>query len=314
MASDGSVYLVHGDEIGRMRPHVTALFTTFLTATSLAVSGIALTASFAAAQSLPLEPQRVAGNSITGAFEGWFKNADGSYSLLLGYYNRNQQQDVDIPIGPNNRIEPGGPDQGQPTHFIPGRNWGVFAVHVPADFGDKKVIWTIVANGHATSVPAYLHTDYEISPFKEISVGNTPPAVGSEENGPRAQGPVGGVIAERTVKVDTPLSLDVWTEDDAKWVSNSGAKPKVMPPPVILRLTKYRGPGDVTFGKERPEIQSVVRKDSKAAFNGKAATTAIFSEPGEYILHIGATDWSGEGGNGFQCCWTNAQVKVTVQR
>ena len=286
----------------------------FFRVLALAVSVLAVTASFAAAQSLPLEPPHVAGNGITAAFEGWFKNADGSYGLLFGYYNRNQQQEVDIPIGPNNRIEPGGPDQGQPTHFIPGRNWGVFAVHVPADFGTKKITWTVVANGHATSVPAYLHTDYEISPFQEISVGNRPPTVGFEENGPRAQGPNGGMMAERTVKVDTPLNLTVWTEDDAKWVTNTGAQPKVLPPPVILRFTKYRGPGEITFGKERPEVETVVRRDSKVPFNGRAATTAIFSEPGEYIVNIGATDYTGVGGSGFQCCWTNAQVKVTVQR
>ena len=75
----------------------------------------------AGAQSLPFEPAREAGNGVTGAFEGWFKNPDGTFSLLLGYYNRNQKQVVDLPIGPNNRIEPGGPDRGQPTHFLPGR-------------------------------------------------------------------------------------------------------------------------------------------------------------------------------------------------
>ncbi len=65
-----------------------------------------------------------AGASVTGAFEGWYKNADGTFSLLLGYYNRNRNQEVDLPVGPNNRIEPGGPDRGQPTHFLPGRGWG----------------------------------------------------------------------------------------------------------------------------------------------------------------------------------------------
>lgn len=41
------------------------------------------------------------------------------------------QQELDVPIGPNNRIEPGGPDMGQPTHFRPGRRTGVFVVAVP---------------------------------------------------------------------------------------------------------------------------------------------------------------------------------------
>src|SRR5689334_24125627 len=96
------------------------------------------------AQALPFEPQHEAGTSVTGAFEGWFKNPDGSFSLLLGYYNRNRKQEVDVPIGPNNRIEPGGPDRGQPTHFMPGRGWGLFVVTVPPDFGEKKITWTLV--------------------------------------------------------------------------------------------------------------------------------------------------------------------------
>src|SRR5690349_29044 len=74
---------------------------------------LALSGALLSAQSLPLEPAHESGTSVTGAFEGWFKNSDGSFSLLLGYYNRNQKQEVDVPIGPNNRIEPGGPDRGQ---------------------------------------------------------------------------------------------------------------------------------------------------------------------------------------------------------
>src|SRR6266852_4757481 len=113
-------------------------------------------------QSLPFEPLHESGASVTGAFEGWFKNADGTYSLLLGYYNRNQKQELDIPIGPNNRIEPGGPDQGQPVHFLVGRQWGMFAVKVPDGFGENKITWTIVANGKTTIIPASLKADYEI--------------------------------------------------------------------------------------------------------------------------------------------------------
>src|SRR5437870_12654874 len=98
-----------------------------------------ISAAFCAlhAQTLPLEPVHESGASVTGAFEGWFKNPDGSYSLLLGYYNRNQKQELDIPIGPDNRMEPGGPDRGQPTHFLPGRQWGLFVVQLPANFGEN---------------------------------------------------------------------------------------------------------------------------------------------------------------------------------
>ena len=106
---------------------------------------------------LPLsQPIRERGSSVTGAYEGWYRNKDGSVSLLVGYFNRNTKQELDIPVGPNNRIEPGGPDQGQPTHFLTSRQWGVFSVKVPADFGSKKLTWTLVANGQTNTVT--LHT------------------------------------------------------------------------------------------------------------------------------------------------------------
>ena len=91
------------------------------------------------AEDLPLAPSQNSGSSVTGAFEGWFPNPDGSFSLLVGYYNRNLKEAVDVPIGPDNDIEPGGPDQGQPTHFLPGRAWGMFTIKVPKDFGTNKV-------------------------------------------------------------------------------------------------------------------------------------------------------------------------------
>ena len=92
----------------------------------MALAGLAL----ASGTQLPMEPSHDTGQSITGAFEGWFANPDGTFSILLGYYNRNSKQELDIPTGPGNRIEPGGPDQGQPTHFLTGRQWGVFTVTV----------------------------------------------------------------------------------------------------------------------------------------------------------------------------------------
>jgi hypothetical protein len=272
-----------------------------------------ITTALAWGQSLPLEPTHESGSSITGAFEGWFQNPDGSYGLLLGYFNRNQRQELDIPIGPQNRIEPGGPDRGQPTHFLVGRQWGMFVIKVPRDFGDNKITWTLVANGQTTTIPASLKPDYEISPFQEAAVGNTPPVIRFDEHGPEAQGPR-PVTAERSVKVGTPLTLTVWASDDAKLTTSSGAPPRNLSAPVTLRWSKYRGPGTVTFGSDRPAVEKSERKDAGApAFSGKATTTATFSEPGLYVVHVTANDYSGDGGGGFQCCWTTSQVQVSVQ-
>ena len=82
-------------------------------ALALAAGAVALSAQ--QAPILPSEPPRGFGTSITGAYDGWFDNPDGSHTFLVGYLNRNRSLEVDVPIGPNNRIEPGGPDLGQPT-------------------------------------------------------------------------------------------------------------------------------------------------------------------------------------------------------
>ena len=103
-----------------------------------------------------MEPVHDSGQSVTPAFEGWFANPDGTFSILLGYFNRNAKEELEIPVGADNKIEPDGPDQGQPTHFLPRRQWGVFTVTVPKDFGAKKLIWTLTANGVTTSIQASL--------------------------------------------------------------------------------------------------------------------------------------------------------------
>jgi hypothetical protein len=183
---------------------------------------------------------------------------------------------------------------------------------VPADFGDKKLTWTIVANGQTMVIPADLKVDYEISPFEEAAVHNTPPVLSFDEHGPIVQGPQ-GLTVNRTAKVGVPLQLTIFPSDDAKLTTSSGAPPRNLGGPVVLTWSKYRGPGEVKFSKTKPDIEKIERKDIQAAFTGKSTTTVTFTQPGEYMLNVTANDYSGEGGGGFQCCWTTAKVKVTVQ-
>jgi hypothetical protein len=268
-------------------------------------------ATLVSGRQLPLEPSRESGQSITGAYEGWFGNPDGSYSLLFGYYNRNKKQELDIPIGPNNRIEPGGPDYGQPTHFLTGRQWGVFTVTAPKDFGTKKLIWTLVANGKTTVIPASLDPLWEVTPFIEAS-GNTPPFISFEEGALGVNGPRGRTVS-LTTTFPNPLTLTTWVSDDVKltYRPNQGG---LRYGPVTVNWSKFRGPGGVIFADKRPTLEKIESKVTPAhAFSGRATTTATFSEPGEYLLRVVANDASGEGGNGAQCCWSNVQVKVSVK-
>jgi hypothetical protein len=287
------------------------------------VAALALGARIVAQQPQPQrEVLRENGTTVTGAFEGWFTYPDGTHGMLLGYYNRNTKQELDIPIGPNNHIDPEGPDRGQPTHFLTGRQWGLFVVRVPKDFGKNKITWTIVANGQTTTIPASLHPDYEVSPFVssasavgEPEQGDTPPILRFQQNGPSVQGPL-VLKTDRTASVGTPLPLTIWVADDAKVFTNSGAIPPAMRnrPPVALRLTKYRGPGDVKFDKERPDVQKAPECHEKGmAFCGSATANVQFGAPGDYMVHVLAMDYSGEGGGGFQCCWSTGLVNVTVK-
>jgi hypothetical protein len=111
--------------------------------------------------------------------------------------------------------------------------------------------------------------------------------------------------------VGTPMQLDIWAADDAKYTSGTNAPMSSTRPPVTLNVSKYRGPGAVTISKAKPPVEKVAGGSSE--FNGKAGTSVTFSEPGEYLLHVIANDYSGDGGQGFGCCWTTTLVKVTVK-
>lgn len=264
-------------------------------------------------QELELAPQRGSGQGVTGAFEGWYPNQDGSFNLLVGYFNRNQDEETDVPIGPDNNIEPGGPDQGQPTHFLSRRQWGLFTITVPKDFGDKQLIWRITANGKTTAIPLGLYSLYRLEPLVDAT-GDTPPYIGFSDSGPFVNGPR-GQSESTTAKAGTPLPLTVWVADDAR-NAFPGRRTAANQPVVRVHWITFRGPGAVKFENSAPPVEKVELKSPppETPFNGKATTTVTFSEPGDYILNVQADDSTGGGPAARQCCWSNAKVKVSVVR
>jgi len=300
---------------------------------------------------LPLDPLRERGASITPAFEGWYPNPDGSFSLLLGYYNRNSKEPLDIPVGPNNRIEPGGPDMGQPTHFGTGRGWGVFSIAVPKDFGTKKLTWTIVANGFTNAITLHTQADYVVEPFEDAANKNTPPKLKFEPNGPSVSGAPTSVAAKYTATVGTPLALTVWASDEGPKINipetpaggrgrgrGRGTTPTTADaaaePPQGRSGARGAASGDAPQGRGRgaggfgnPPLAvtwSWMRGPAAPKFDnakpsidtndgGKATTNVTFSAPGDYLLRVEGNDSTGAGGGGFQCCWTTAHVAVAVK-
>ncbi len=270
-----------------------------LTAAAVATASTALFAG-----QLPLGPVARSGEGVTPVFEGWYINSDGTRTLSFGYFNRNSEEVVEIPLGPNNRFEAGDPDRGQPTRFGPRRHWGVFGVKVPADFGDRKLFWTIVIRGKTYSVPGHLDRGYYIDALEgEAGVQNTPPVIKFAPDGPGGSGPGGIYGPPRTVAVGDPLTLTVWAIDDAR--SESYWHRRSTGDTLDLTWHKHQGKGDVSFADA---TLSVDRADG-----GKATTTATFSAPGKYVLRVLANDVSGTFAAGHaQCCWTNSFVRVTV--
>jgi hypothetical protein len=106
--------------------------------------------------------------------------------------------------------------------------------------------------------------------------------------------------------------MSLWATDDARFASGTMALPRNPPPPVEFFLSKYRGPGEVTFDEARPTVDTLAGGGVNLPFRGKATTSVRFSEPGEYVLHLTANDYSGEGGSGEVCCWTTTLLRVSV--
>ena len=287
---------------------------------------------------LPAEPLGRAGEAIYPAFEGWGPLKDGSIVLLLGYYNRNSAQAFDIPVGAENRIEPGGPDFGQPTRFDPRQSHGIFAIKVPTDFGTKKLTWTLTVNGQTTSVSFWTNPPYWLDFYKNAATLNEPPVIRFSPDGPTLTGPPVGFAVTLAATVGRPLALKLWAtdvpelrpgaDDELADIRGRGrvvdpvaivgtqtfggvaqARGRVERPDVIVTWKVHRGPGAVTFGSS--PVQLFTKRDPKAVV--EASSTATFTTPGEYVLRAQVNDESGLDGGGDQCCWTTALVKVTVK-
>jgi hypothetical protein len=253
--------------------------------------------------------------SISPAYEGWERNDDGSFNLVFGYMNRNMDEHVHVPIGPDNILEPGDIDQGQPTYFLPRRNRYIFRIVVPYDFGEKEIVWTLTAHGKTEKAYGSLKPDYVIDDLlrmkdigglgvKEIERQNRAPEVHVEG------------AAERTVGLGQPLALTAVARDDGV----PEPKPAASRTPVNynawgLRVAwfVYRGPGNqVSFEPEQFKVYTDYRGNSPwtpgwapppVPADGQFPVTATFAAPGKYVLRAMAHD----GG-----LITNADVTVTV--
>ena len=250
------------------------------------------------------------GLNIAPVYEGWEQNADGSIDLIFGYFNRNWNERIDVPVGIANSIDPGGPDQGQPTHFLPRRNQFVFRVRAPKDFGNRELVWTLTSNGKTEKAYGTLKPDYVVNATVMAAnfgaggqTGTVPDLVGNV-------GPVLEVEGERTrrVKVGEPLVLTAVATDDGKPrvrpMQPFGGGLRTVPNSATgLRLVwlKYRGAGEVTFDPPQFSAWEDTRDGANSPWAAgwrppaippvnKWQVRATFKTPGEYVLQCIAHD------------------------
>ena len=279
-------------------------------------------------QAVGAEQSYSRGQNASPAFEGWEEDTDGSRYFLFGYFNRNWEEVLDVPVGPDNYFEPGEADQGQPTHFFPRRNRFVFRVPVPDDFRETdELVWTLTTKGKEEKAYATLRLDYFVDDLVKASEqgaigagtsdavmrGNTVPEL-------RVEGDT-----RRTVRVGEPLTLVAWASDDGipkpgkgggsfPRATNTGtfstARPEWTPPRQItvgssvgLRLSwyVYRGTGQVTFDPLQAKVWEDTRDGANSPWanrwvtpplppNGRWEVQATFDTPGTYVLRCLASD------------------------
>jgi len=246
-----------------------------------------------AATDLQAQIRYAAGQNVVPVFEGWERNADGSFNMVFGYMNRNYEEQVDIPVGPHNALDPGGVDQNQPTHFYTRRQQFVFKVKVPKDWGKKDLVWTLTSRGKTEKAYGTLLPFWEIDSGTYQQNRGGPGELGEEDAAPTAK--LEGT-AQRTIGVDSPLALDAYVIDDghpSNRPSQSGSNPRVEGPlsQAVVKLDRGMRLG-VVWVVYRGDARAVTFAPMKAAVGdgGKASTTVRFSAPGTYVLRGYADD------------------------
>jgi hypothetical protein len=255
------------------------------------------------------------GQNIAPAYEGWEQNADGSRNILFGYMNRNWDEEIDMPVGPENNIEPGGPDQGQPTHFYPRRNRFIFRIRVPKDF-QKELVWTLAVHGKTERAYATLGTDFFLDNVSKMA------EIGISSRGPEIRADIPPVLdisgaKTRTAKVGEPLTLVVHVTDDGvpkhdrvrrSDVTRANRYEPPRAPGGVATATGlrfswfvYRAVGKVTFSPAQVKTWEDTRDGTNSPWaphwlpppppaDGNWTVQATFDEPGTYVLRALAHD------------------------
>jgi len=243
-----------------------------------------------------------AGQDVVPVYEGWLRNSNGTFTVVFGYFNRNWKEELVIPAGADNKLEPGPADRGQPTYFLPRRQSWVFRVEVPADWGNKELVWTLTAHGRSEKAYATLTPEEELTERIIMTRGNLNPGDDDPNKPPGIR-----VDSIPVATAGRPVSLTAKVVDDGlpkpriapqarpAGIPTAQSNRPTAPGPRGLTVTwfEYRGPARVIFEPVGP-IPVV---------EGQVSTIARFADAGTYILRATANDGA---------LSTTADIVVTV--
>jgi len=229
------------------------------------------------------------GQDVSPTYEGWQSNPDGSYTLYFGYYNRNTEEELFVPVGPDNNFDSGNNgDQGQPTHFYPGRRWFVFKVVVPKDWPqDKRVVWTLTTNGRTNLAKGWLQPEWEVDQPLITKNAVTDRSIGIWETEDESENkpPVVTGSSAQTVTLPATATVSVTATDDGVPKPKPGGRGRGgRTQGVQIRWLLYRGPAKVQFD---PEVSPGVY-----GAPAKSETKVTFSAAGMYRLRALVCDGS----------------------
>jgi len=267
----------------------------------------------------PLASRKASGDLIGPMFNGWIKNADDSVTMVFGFVNRNREEIVDIPLGPNNFIEPAMFDGAQPTHFPvykrPGfigiQERGVFAVTVPAEMADTEVVWTLKHEGFNYSIPGRAtSTAYEMS-AGEQALGSLNPTIRFDMDGEVSIDREGFYAETMTASVGKPMTLTAYAQDRGNRIDYEELDQLIFP--LGTEWILHQGPAMPEFSSEKISGRERAKSGEGMSDWTTVQTEATFWEPGEYIIRLRVDNFEAPDSKfDNQCCWSNAYVPVTV--
>lgn len=267
----------------------------------------------------PLASRKASGDLIGPMFNGWIKNADNSVTMVFGFVNRNREEIVDIPLGPNNFIEPPMFDGAQPTHFpvysrrgfVGIQERGVFAVTVPPEMADTEVVWTINHLGFNYSIPGRAtSTAYEMS-AGEQALGSLNPTIRFDMKGEVSIDREGIYAETMTASVGKPVTLTAYAQDRGNRSDYPELEQTIFP--LGSEWILHQGPAMPDFSSEKISGRERAEGDEGMSDWTTVQTEATFWEAGEYIVRLRVDNFEAPDSKfDNQCCWSNAYVPVTV--